>query len=74
MNDFAKKYWQQSFYYNIGCNKNALILSSKQLKITNMKRTGLLVMLGIVVILGFWGCNGYNGLVKQDDQNIQECF
>ncbi len=32
-----------------------------------MKRTGLLVVLGIVAILGFWGCNGYNGLVKQDE-------
>jgi len=32
-----------------------------------MKRTGLLVILAIVVILGFWGCNGYNGLVKQDE-------
>ncbi len=32
-----------------------------------MKRTGLLVILGIVVILIFWGCSGYNGLVKQDE-------
>jgi LemA protein len=32
-----------------------------------MKRTGLLVVLAIVVILGFWGCSGYNGLVKQDE-------
>lgn len=32
-----------------------------------MKRTGLLVVLGILVILVFWGCNGYNGLVKQDE-------
>lgn len=32
-----------------------------------MKRTGLFVVLGILVILGFWGCNGYNGLVKQDE-------
>jgi LemA protein len=32
-----------------------------------MKRTGLLVVLGIVVILVFWGCSGYNGLVKQDE-------
>lgn len=32
-----------------------------------MKRTGLLVVLGIVVILGFLSCNGYNGLVKQDE-------
>ena len=32
-----------------------------------MKRTGLLVILAIVVIVGFLGCNGYNGLVKQDE-------
>jgi LemA protein len=32
-----------------------------------MKRTGLLVVLGILVILVFWGCSGYNGLVKQDE-------
>jgi len=32
-----------------------------------MKRTGLLVVLAIVVIVGFLGCNGYNGLVKQDE-------
>jgi LemA protein len=32
-----------------------------------MKRTGLLVVLAIVVILGFLGCNGYNGLVKQEE-------
>lgn len=32
-----------------------------------MKRTGLLIILAIVVIVGFMGCNGYNGLVKQDE-------
>lgn len=32
-----------------------------------MKNIGLLVVLGLVVILSFWGCNGYNGLVKQDE-------
>ena len=33
-----------------------------------MKRnTGLLVIVGIVVLLFFWGCGGYNGLVKQDE-------
>ncbi len=38
-----------------------------------MKRTGLLVVLGIIVILGFWGCNGYNGLVKQDE-NVKKAW
>ena len=32
-----------------------------------MKRTGLLVVIAILVIVGFLGCNGYNGLVKQDE-------
>jgi len=31
-----------------------------------MKRSGLLILLAIVVILGFWGCNSYNGLVTAD--------
>lgn len=38
-----------------------------------MKRIGLLVVLGIVVILGFWGCSGYNGLVKQDE-NVKKAW
>ncbi len=32
-----------------------------------MKRIGLLVVLGILVVVLFLGCNGYNGLVKQDE-------
>src|ERR1700712_878811 len=32
-----------------------------------MKRPGLLIVLAIVVIVGFMGCSGYNGLVKQDE-------
>ena len=32
-----------------------------------MKRSGLLIILAIVVVVGFLGCNGYNGLVKQDE-------
>lgn len=38
-----------------------------------MKRTGLLVILGIVLILGFWGCNGYNGLVSAD-QDVKKVW
>ena len=38
-----------------------------------MKRTGLLIMLGIVAILGFWGCNGYNGLVTAD-QDVKKVW
>jgi LemA protein len=32
-----------------------------------MKRTGTLVILAVVVIVGFLGCSGYNGLVKQEE-------
>ncbi len=32
-----------------------------------MKRLGLLVVLGLLVILIFWGCSGYNKLVDQDE-------
>jgi LemA protein len=32
-----------------------------------MKSPGLLIALGIIVIILFWGCSGYNGLVSQDE-------
>jgi LemA protein len=34
-----------------------------------MRRTSpiLLIVLGLLVILVFWGCSGYNGLVQQDE-------
>jgi len=34
-----------------------------------MRRTSpvLLIVLAVVVILLFWGCSGYNGLVQQDE-------
>ena len=38
-----------------------------------MKRTGLLVLIGILVILGFWGCNGYNGLITAD-QDVKKVW
>lgn len=31
-----------------------------------MKRSGLLIVLAIIVVLGFLGCNSYNGLVTAD--------
>ncbi|MBK6383425.1 MAG: LemA family protein [Chitinophagaceae bacterium] len=31
----------------------------------------LLIVLGLVLILGVWGCNGYNGLMK-GDQNVKK--
>lgn len=33
----------------------------------NTKNLGLLIFLGVLLIIGFMGCNGYNGLVKQDE-------
>jgi LemA protein len=46
-----------------------------QPKIQNMRRTSpvLLIVLGIVVILLFWGCSGYNGLVQQDE-NVKKVW
>jgi LemA protein len=38
-----------------------------------MKRSGLLILLGVLVILGFWGCNGYNGLVTAD-QDVKKVW
>ncbi len=37
------------------------------LKQTQMKSPGVLILLAVIVIVGFLGCNGYNGLVKQDE-------
>jgi LemA protein len=47
-----------------------------------MRRTspGLLIFLGILVILLFWGCSSYNGLVKSDEEvkqswgNVQSAY
>lgn len=38
-----------------------------------MKRIGLFVVLGILVIIFFMGCSGYNGLVKQDE-NVKNAW
>jgi LemA protein len=38
-----------------------------------MKRSGLLILLGVVVLLGFWGCNSYNGLVTAD-QDVKKVW
>ncbi len=38
-----------------------------------MKRIGLLVVIGIIVIIAFMGCGGYNGLVKQDE-NVKRAW
>jgi LemA protein len=33
----------------------------------------LLIVLGLILILGVWGCSGYNGLVKQDE-NVKKAW
>lgn len=38
-----------------------------------MKNKGLLIFLGVVLILVFMGCNGYNGVVKQDE-NVKKAW
>jgi LemA protein len=38
-----------------------------------MKRIGLFIVLGIVLIIVFMGCGGYNGLVKQDE-NVKKAW
>lgn len=38
-----------------------------------MKNKGLLIFLGVVLILVFWGCGGYNGVVKQDE-NVKKAW
>ena len=38
-----------------------------------MKRSGLLIFLAIVVILGFWSCNAYNGLISAD-QDVKKVW
>jgi LemA protein len=38
-----------------------------------MKNPVLWVVLGLLVIILFWGCNGYNGLVSQD-QNVKKAW
>ncbi len=37
------------------------------------RNLSLLVILGLVLILGVWGCSGYNGLVK-GDQNVKKSW
>jgi LemA protein len=31
------------------------------------KNLGWLILIGLILIFGVWGCSGYNGLVKQDE-------
>ena len=37
------------------------------------RNLSLLIILGLVLILGVWGCSGYNGLVKQDE-NVKKTW
>lgn len=38
-----------------------------------VRNLSLLIILGLVVILVFWGCNGYNGVVSQDE-NVKKAW
>lgn len=38
-----------------------------------MKNKGLLILVGILVLLFFWGCGGYNGLVTAD-QDVKKVW
>ncbi|MBS1655757.1 MAG: LemA family protein [Bacteroidetes bacterium] len=44
------------------------------------RNLGILIILGLILILGVWGCGGYNGLVKQDEtvknkwNNVQSAY
>ncbi|MEP7266669.1 MAG: LemA family protein [Saprospiraceae bacterium] len=38
-----------------------------------MKNTGIIVLLVLALIFGFWGCGGYNGLVTAD-QNVKKVW
>ena len=38
-----------------------------------MKRSGLLIVLAILAVIVFMGCNGYNGLVREDE-TVKKAF
>ncbi len=38
-----------------------------------MKSSGLLIVLAILAVVGFLGCNGYNGLVREDE-SVKKAF
>ena len=37
------------------------------------RNLSLLIILGLVLIMGVWGCSGYNGLIKQDE-NVKKTW
>ncbi len=37
------------------------------------RNLSLLIILGLVLIMGVWGCSGYNGLIKQDE-NVKKSW
>jgi LemA protein len=45
-----------------------------------VRNLSLLIILGLILILGVWGCSGYNGLVKEDENvknmwnNVQSSY
>jgi LemA protein len=51
----------------VQCQSKALILNSTKNKNQMRRSLPLLIVLGLVVLLLFWGCGSYNGLVQQDE-------
>ncbi len=37
------------------------------------RNLGVMIVLGLILILGFWGCSGYNGLITAD-QNVKKVW
>ena len=48
-------------------------MSQKHNAMKGTRNLTLLIILGLVLILGVWGCSGYNGLVKQDE-NVKNAW
>ncbi len=49
------------------------ILTKNVKKMKGTKNIGLLLILGLVLILGVWGCSGYNGVIKEDE-NVKKAW
>jgi len=47
--------------------------TQKRLTMKGTRNLGLLIVLGLILIFGVWGCSGYNGLVSAD-QNVKKVW
>ncbi len=61
-------------------SNHANLNNKKTFIMKGTRNLGLLIFGGIVLILFFWGCSGYNGLVKKDENvknswaNVQSAY